>query len=60
MSRVVERQLITCTPRKNHEAEGKAEDTTKGKKPFGFRNPSLTRPLQIQPLVSFMIVQQVV
>jgi hypothetical protein len=46
MSRVVERQLITCTPRKNHEGEGKAEDTIKGKEPFAFPHPNLTRAFQ--------------
>jgi hypothetical protein len=40
MSRVVERQLITRAPRKNHDCEVDAEDTVKGEQPLRFRDPN--------------------
>jgi hypothetical protein len=39
MFRLVERQLITRTPHKNHASERDAEHTKKGVQPLGFRDP---------------------
>src|SRR5580658_7992581 len=46
MSRLVERQLVICPPRKNHECEGDAEDTTKGEQPLRPRDSSLKHAFQ--------------
>ena len=50
MLRLIERQLVTCTPRKNHKCEGNTKQTTKGVQPLGSRDSSLRHPFQCSSL----------
>jgi hypothetical protein len=49
MSRFVERKLVMCSPRENHDGKREAQDAVNGEHPLGIRDPSLSYVFQFKP-----------